>query len=197
MTVLWQSPVVVLAVLAWLTAAPQSLADVARREALRRQSTAKSTASLTNLDLPDEPPPAAVTRPEPPAAAGAAAGGDEPPAGVEKAAPPASTATQEPPAAAPAPDRDEKWWRTRMSEAQATLERDRLLAESVQSRINALQTEVVNVDDPAQQALKRLQLGKTLNELERLRAQITADEKAIDAIRTDARRSGVPPGWIR
>ena len=181
MTALWQTPAVVLAVLAWLAAPPQSLADVARREALRRQVTAKATTSLTNLGLPSEPPPAAVTQPDPPPE-------------QKAAAPPA---TEQAPPTPPGPPREEKWWRARMDAALSTLERDRLLADSVQSRINALQGDVVNIDDPAQQALKRQQLGKSLNELERLKNQIAADEKAIEDIRTEARKNNIPPGWIR
>lgn len=181
MTPLWETPVIVLAVLAWLTAPAQSLADVARREAIRRQITAKSATSLTNLGLPAEPPPAAVTQPE------------APPSPTPTTAP----AAEAPPAAPAGPPREEKWWRARMEAALSTLERDRLLADSVQSRINALQGDVVNIDDPAQQALKRQQLGKSLNELERLRTQIATDQKAIEDIRTEARKNNIPPGWIR
>jgi hypothetical protein len=182
MNALWQTPAIVLAVLSWLSAPPQSLADAARREALRRQMMPKASASLTNAGLPTELPPAAVTQPEVPA----------PPAGAPPATPPAA-----PPAEPAAPPREEKWWRARMDAALTTLERNRLLAESVQSRINSLQADVVNIDDPAQQALKRQQLGQSVNELERLRAQIAADEKAIQDIRTDARKNNIPPGWIR
>jgi hypothetical protein len=76
----WQAPAVVLSLLAWLTSPPSGLADVAQREALRRQATPRSVASLTNLGLPQEPPPVAavtlpVTEAPPPVAAppGAAA----------------------------------------------------------------------------------------------------------------------------
>ena len=181
MTSLFQTPAVVLAVLAWLTAPAGSLADAAKREALRRQLTPKSTASVSNVGQPQDlpGPPSAVTMPAP----------------AEGARP--AEPQKPPPAAEGAPVRDEKWWRGRIAGARAAVERGQLLADSVQSRINSLQTDVVNRDDPAQQMMLRQQLGKALNELERLRTQIADDKKAIDAILDEARRQGVPPGWLR
>ena len=182
MTSLFETPAIVLAVLAWFAAPPGSLADAARREAIRRQLMPQSVASLNNVGQPAEaaPPAAAVTMPP------------------GEARPAATTPAPVPEPAQPAePPKDEKWWRARMDGARNALERNELLAASVQSRINALQTDVVNRDDPAQQAMLRQQLGKALNELERLQKQIEADRKSISDIQAEARRARVPPGWIR
>ncbi len=84
-----------------------------------------------------------------------------------------------------------------MASARASLERNQVLADAVQSRINALQTDVVNIDDPAQQALARQNLGRALGELERLQNQIEEGNKEIVQIQQEARRQRVPPGWIR
>jgi len=192
-TTLWQVPAVVLMVLAWLASPPTSLADAAQREALRRMLTPKSSSALTNLGWPQEPPPAVVTTPpveEPPV--------KEPP---DETVPPPATAgaaaTQAPAPAPASPRRDEKYWRERITEARSALEQDQVLADAMQSRINALQTDVVNRDDPAQQAQLRQQLARALAELERLNKQIEADKKAIATIEEEARRLGVPPGWLR
>ena len=67
----------------------------------------------------------------------------------------------------------------------------------MQSHVNALQTDVVNRDDPAQQAALRQRLTAALAELERLTAQIAADRQAILDIEDEARRLNVPAGWIR
>lgn len=179
MTSFWQAPALVLVVVTWLTTPPASIGDAARREALRRQLTPKSTASLSNFGLPPEPEPAAVVSVPPPAA-------EPPPPGAPAAPSPASE-----------PKRDEKWWRARIAAARAAFERDEVLTDAMQSRINALQTDVVNRDDPAQQALLRQQLGKALGEFERLKNQLDADRKAIADIQAEARRQGVPPGWTR
>ena len=71
------------------------------------------------------------------------------------------------------------------------------MAEAMQSHVNALQNDVVNRDDPAQQALLRQRLATALGELERLKDQIAADRKTILEIQDEARRLGVPAEWIR
>lgn len=177
MSALWQNPAIVMALLAWLAAPPATIGDAARREALRRQATPASVASFTNIGQPEPaPPPSIVTAPE-----GAVA----------------QTPPPEPPPTAPEERHDEKWWRARIAAARSSLERDQVLADGMQSRINALQTDVVFRDDPVQQAELRRQLGKALGELERLKTQIEADQKAIVDIQEEARRKDVPPGWIR
>lgn len=176
MNPVWHAPVVLLVIVVWLTTPPASLGEVARREAIRRAFVGPSVASFSTSQLPPTPSPAAVSGlPEPKPA----------------------LAVPEPRAEAAEPVRDEAWWRNRMAAARATLERNQVLADAVQSRINALQTDVVNIDDPAQQALARQNLGRALGELERLQKQIEADQKQISQIQDEARRQRVPPGWIR
>lgn len=84
-----------------------------------------------------------------------------------------------------------------MTAARAAVERDQTLADAMQSHVNALQNDVVNRDDPAQQAELRRRLAAALAELEKLKAQIVADRQAILDIQDDARRLNVPAGWIR
>jgi len=71
------------------------------------------------------------------------------------------------------------------------------MAEALQSRINALTTDFVNRDDPAQRAKIDLDRRAALAELERVRAEIVARQKAIGDLEEDGRRAGVPPGWLR
>jgi hypothetical protein len=168
----WQSPLMVIAVLSWLAAPPKSISEAAEREALRRQLTPKSRAFLTNAGQPPEIPMGAPVVASPP---------DEPPAGV--------------PAAGPV--KDEKWWRTRVEAANEMLKRDQDAAEALQGRINVLQRDVVNVDDPVRQAALRAELQKTLEELNRARKLVDDDRTAIADIQEEARRQNVPPGWIR
>jgi TolA-binding protein len=174
---LWQTPAVVVALLAWLATPPASIGDAAQREAIRRQATPASVTSITNFGLPEpETPPAVLTSPE---------------QGTTLDAPPPT------PPAAPEEQHDEKWWRARITAARTSLERNQLLADGMQSRINALQTDVVNRDDPFQQLQLRKQLGQALGELERLKQQIETDQKTIADIQEEARRKDIPPGWIR
>ena len=188
MSELWQTPAAVLWLLTWLASPPASLADAALRESLRRQTTPKATATLTNLGREMEPPPPAVVSnlpppPEPPAAEGTGAAG--------------STATQAQSTSAQNAAKDEPWWRARMDKARLAVDKDEVLIEALQSRINALQADVVNIDDPLQQNLARQNLGRTLDELDKMKQQRETDLKAIAAIQDEARRLSVPPGWIR
>ena len=185
MSALWHTPTAILWLLTWLAAPPASLGEAALRENIRRQATAKASASLTNIGREAEPPPAAAVSgiplpAEPPPAAAGAAG---------------QAAGQ--PAAPKEPARDEQWWRTRMNNARAAVDKDNLLMEALQSRINALQADVVNIDDPLQQNKARADLGRALAELDNTKQKRDADLKAIAALQDEARRGNVPPGWIR
>jgi hypothetical protein len=196
MMTLWQTPALVLTLVTWLTSPPTSLAEISQREAMRKSLTAKSAGSYTNENLRPDMFPVRLAEPTaaPPAEGSIA--------GMATAAPTttASGVTMVPASASSAPKNaamDEKAWRARMGDARATLERNQGLVEALQTRVNSLQTDVVMRDDPAQQAALRQTLAKTLSELERLKAQVTADQKAISDIQTEARKANVPPGWVR
>ncbi len=163
----------------------QSLADVARAEEARRKVVPKATKVYTNQDLqpdvrarqsvPAEPEPAEVS-PSPTAEVAPAPAGREPEANLK---------------------RDEKYWRSRITEARERLERSHMFAEALQSRINALTTDFVNRDDYAQQAVIGQDRQKALTELTRVQGEIRDLTKAITDIEEEARRAGVPPGWLR
>jgi len=185
MNSLWQTPAVVLALLSWLSSPADGLGDIAQREAFRRQATQRSSSSLTNLNgAPSEIPPAAVTL-GPAEAVPADAGGKAVEAGK-----PSDPSKDEKP-------KDENWWRTKMADARTALDRDQLSADALQSRINALKNDSVNLDDPIKQARARQDLGRALDELDRVTKQIDADRKSITALQDEARRANVPAGWIR
>jgi hypothetical protein len=179
MTSLWQVPAVVLSLLVAFADGPATLGTLARREALRRQMTPPAKTTLSNLSLPD-PPPAAVTSDVVPPVAAA---GDPPPAAEEgqKAEPP----------------KDEKFWRDRIVKARQALTKDEAAIITAQGKANSLTNQVINIDDPAKQMTLRQQLLTALAEVERLKAQIEADRQAIAAIQVEARKAGIPPGWIR
>lgn len=195
MMTLWQTPAVVLTLVTWLTSPPANLAEISQREALRRSLTPKSAGSYSNENMRPDLFPVRV------AATDVAATSEQ--AATSGAAAPASTPaaaaapTSEAQAQAQSPALDEKAWRARMTQARATLDRDQGLVDAMQSRINSLQNDVINRDDPAQQGALRQTLAKALGELERLKLQVQADQKAILDIQADARRQNVPPGWVR
>jgi hypothetical protein len=170
--------------------AAQSLADVARQEQERRKTIKESAKVLTNKDLAAVPAiePAAPT--PPPAADGAAPA--EP--GKSTGAPDASGGAAKPVAS---PPKDQDYWSSRAKSLRAELARNETFAVALQSRINALTNEYTNKSDPIQQAAVANDRQKATDELNRLTKQIADDKKAIETLQEDARRAGVPPGWLR
>jgi hypothetical protein len=177
----------------------QSLGDVARREQARRETTAKGKVYTNGslADVSDLPAPAARAAAAPGDAAQAA--GSAAPAGGDAAKPQADGA-----AAAPKGDRtkedakkEESHWRDRMAKARETLSRSEAFAEALQSRINALSTDFANRDDPAQRGVIAADREKALAELNRVKKEVKDNQKAIEDLRDEARREGVPAGWVR
>jgi flagellar hook-associated protein FlgK len=77
------------------------------------------------------------------------------------------------------------------------LARNDTFAEAMQTRLNSLQTDFVNRDDPAQRSVIERNRQKVASELNRLKQSITDGKKAIADLEEEARRAGVPPGWLR
>jgi hypothetical protein len=181
------------AVLVAATASAQSLADVARREAARRKTITTPGKVYTNDSLHAEPAAASHAAAKP-ATDGAAP--VQPPSGSDAAAP-----DQKPPDQKPADQKDaqkdEAYWRQRLSAERDGLDRAQTFADALQSRINALSTDFVNRDDPAQRAVIAADRQKAVAELERVKQEIQQHTRAIGDIQEQGRRAGVPAGWLR
>jgi hypothetical protein len=167
----------------------QSLADVAKAEEARRKSVKKPAKTFGNANLKPDPGPGSTTSSTPVDPATGAA----PTPGV----PAVEIALSPDPAAEAPPAQGEKFWTGRMTEARAALARSQVFADALQSRINALNTDFVNRDDPAQRAVIGQNRDKALAELERVKKEITAQTKAIADIQEEARKAGVPAAWVR
>lgn len=163
------------------TAAAQSLAELAKKEAERRKAAGQATKVVTNKDLPaPKTPPAAPPGELPPPTPAPAADqkkAEEPKADEEV--------------------KDEAYWRAKMGSAREEVRRNEMFQEALQSRINALSTDFVNRDDPYQRAKISEDRQKALAELERVKGDIEKANKAIADIEEEARKAGVPPGWLR
>lgn len=171
-------------------AAAQSLADVARAEEARRKALKSPVKVYTNEDLGRggeasvPPPPPVDTSTAKPAAPGAAATAKAPaskPAGQSNAV----------------TGKDEKYWRTRITDARTAVQRSQAFHDALQSQINGLYTEFVNKSDPAQRAVIEQKRLAALAEQERVKADIARQTKAVADIEDEARRASVPPGWLR
>jgi len=100
-------------------------------------------------------------------------------------------------AATDEPKKDEAYWKGRIAKARADLDRNQTFADALQSRINALTTDFAARSDPAQRAQIGNDRNKALAELDRLKKEITANTKAIADIQDEARKAGIPAGWVR
>jgi hypothetical protein len=182
--------------IAGATAQAQSLGEVARQEAARRQAVKGPVKVITNENLKPLPGEQSVTVP---AASKAEPG--QPTAEGEAAVPAAQDA------AAPAADQaatrtvdprtTEEFWRKRMADARAVVERNALLMDALQSRINALLTDFTARDDPAQRAVIATERQRALDELDRMTRDQKAATKAVADVEEEARRAGIPAGWVR
>jgi hypothetical protein len=173
-------------------ATAQSLADLAKQEQARRKAIKTPARVYTDADLKRLPPlgpPAGAAQPPATPATG------EEPKEVAQPAEPQAAAAKAP--GEQEPEKNETWWRNRITEARAKLEQTKLLYGAMQSRINALTNDWAARDDPAQRAVLANDRDRALGELQRLQKDIDAQTKAIADIEEEARQAGVPPGWLR
>ena len=173
----------------------QTLGELAKKEQERRKATPPAAKTYTNDDLKKIPPP------PPPAA-----GGDSTTKAGE-AGKPASATPVDPtkPIQIPAEGgkasgekpKDEAYWRGRITAVREELRRDEVFRDALQVQINGLAADFAGRDDPAQRATIADERQKKLAEMARLSAEIEKAKKAILDIEEEARRAGVPPGWLR
>ena len=155
-----------------------TLAELAQKEQERRKGLKASAAKVySDKDLPKPATPAVAS--------------------TVPSAPTPVPAEQKPAEAKPDEQKDEAWWRARIGQAREAQRRAEAFAEALQSRINALSTDMVNRDDPYQRAKLGDDRQKALAELQRVTNEIEQSKKEIADIEEEARRANVPPGWLR
>jgi hypothetical protein len=167
----------------------QALGDVARKEEARRKDIKAPAKVYTNQDLgaPGPQPDTVSSSSAPPAEAAkdAVKAADDKDKGKEKGKD------------KDAPPKDQAYWSGRRKELQTKLDSDQTLAEAVQSRINVLTADFSARADPVQRAGIERDRQKAIGELDRLRKSVQEGKKALTDLDDDARKAGVPPGWLR
>jgi len=174
---------IVALVLGVSTTSSAQLGEIARQEEARRKTVKSPGKVYTNESLRPEPSPS--------------------PGPVAPSAP-VATAPAEPPAPAGGGVRtaeefqqDEAGWRRRIADAREALQRAQSFQSALESQINGLTTDFINRDDPAQRAVVAANRDKAMAELERVKKEIQDQTKAVSDIQDEARRAGVPAGWVR
>ena len=155
----------------------QSLGAVAKQSEAQRKAAKSSGKVYTNDSLKSAPAP---SQPAPAAATPAA---DQPAASEGK----------------PKPDgaKDEAAWRDRIRAERDGLARAEAFAAALQSQINGLYAEFTACQAPTQCKDVSEKRQKSIAELDRVKREIEAHTKAIADIQEEARRAGVPAGWVR
>jgi hypothetical protein len=159
----------------------QSLGDLAKQEQARRKSVSKSGKVYTNETLKGAGDVGAVVAVPPTPAADT----------------PKTAQTPKPPDETPDPKKQESYWRDRVAKAKEGLDRAKMFKDALQSRINGLSADFTARDDPAQRAAVAADRQKALAEFERVTKEIADFEKQLRDIEDEARKAGVPPGWVR
>ena len=178
------------------TAQAQSLGDLAKKEEERRKSVPDTGKVYTNKDLNAAPPPS--TPPPPTSSATPATDAAKKDAKDEK-----KDAKGDKEKDATAKDgskevaKDKAFWAGRLKTLQDQVDQNQTYAEAIQTRINSLTTDFVSRDDPAQRTVIERDRQKAIAELARLKQAIVDGKKAVASLEDEARRAGVPPGWLR
>lgn len=172
-------------------ASAQSLGELAKKEAERRKAAPPAAKTYTNADLKQVPTASGTAKEGAEAVKGEAKPGETAKTG-DKGEPDKVDATKP-----PEPAKDEAYWRGRITAAREDVRRNEAFKEALQTRVNALSADFANRDDPYQRAKIADDRQKALAEMARLTEDIVKGNKSIAEIEEEARRAGVPPGWIR
>ena len=182
-----------------ITAQAQSLADVARKEEERRKAKPEAAKVYTNKDLNAVPAPSTPagdtkdTKDTKDAKDTKDSKDAKDPKDTKDATDPKATTD----ANGKEPAKDKAYWSGRLKKLQDQLDQNQTLVDAMQTRINALSTDFVNRDDPAQRSVIERDRQRALSELTRLKQAVVDGKKAIADLEEEARRAGVPPGWLR
>ena len=175
--------IVLAGVLVWPAAATAqsqpSLAELARKEAERRKAVKDTKKVITSKDLPE-------SARKPAAPPTTAQGGSASPAGGEQKPAPTSD-----------PGAEEASWRNRITQARQALARNEAFLAALQSQINGLSLEFGAAADAFARAKVAEDRDKALAEMQRVKADVELSKKQIADIEEEARKAGVPPGWLR
>ena len=169
----------------------QTLGEVAKKEAERRKAQPQGGKVYTNKDLPASAQKPATTNPSTDTPAQTPT--NPMAAATEQKAEDAKTAADKP----QGDQKDQAYWKGRMAAAREELRRSEMFAEALQTRVNTLNKDFNSRDNPAQPSAIGADRTEALNELTRVKQDVERGKKQIADIEEEARKAGVPPGWVR
>lgn len=114
--------------------------------------------------------------------------------------PPGAQATPsrgEPAAEASSPQKDEAWWRARMKQLTEVMARTDATLESLSIELAGLERDIAARDDPAQRSQLVRRRAALVDERQERQRERRAQDASLEALLEEARKAGVPPGWLR
>lgn len=161
--------------------AAQSLGEVAARTSKERKGAPAKVYTNDDLDAARSAPEGKGTVSTPGAPA-------------PSATPPSANA----PSPAPTMDPAERWRRDAKQRRDA-ITRAEAKAAALQAKIDALMLDrdPVNVTDPNRLQTLEAVKAKAMQDLETAKTELSEARQALEALEEDARKNGVPPGWLR
>lgn len=171
----------IVAVLSSSVVHAQSLGDIAKKTADEHAD--KAVKVYTNADLKVEPAPFVPAHSDPAPSAGPS---------VPATPPPSSIADYR-----QSSMKDEAYWKGRMRDAQAVLDGDQIHLDAMIGRVNSLSSDFNNSRSVTQRIVLRKEREDAATEATRLKAAVRTDRKALVTLEEEARRVGVPAGWLR
>jgi hypothetical protein len=176
----------VLGLLAGGALSAQSLGSVAKEAEAKRKATKSSGKVYTNEHLKSDPRDASTPAPAPSTAAAA------PPSQTEVNADEKAKQDE-----AGEQVMDEAYWRARIKAEREALARVETFAAALQSQINGLYGEFTACQAPPQCNEISAKRQKSIAELDRVKKEVAQHTKGIVDIQEEARKAGVPAGWVR
>jgi hypothetical protein len=173
-----------------------SLATVAREESERRKTSKEAKKVITAKDLPESAQRPAAPSPSPAASGGAAQATSDGAGAGAAASDHAGGPAQKGDAPAADDAKGEAYWHTRMAGARENLRRTQIIYDALQARLGGL-TADYNQSDLFERNKYLDARQNTAEESDRIKREIDQLKKAISDTEEEARKAGVPPGWLR
>ncbi len=90
-----------------------------------------------------------------------------------------------------------EWWVSRKRKLEEKIASLKKKIQELQQKVNALSTNFLIEQRPIAQQRVKSALEKAKGQLEAAKKELAEAEKALEKLYEDARKAGIPPGWLR
>ncbi len=151
------------------------LVELSKKEKERRRRI-KTTKVITNADLGKAPRPSVITKRAKsflPRVSGGESEGEK------------------------SPKKKREWWISRKRKLEEKIASLKRKIQELQQKVNSLSTNFLIEQRPIAQQKVKSALEKAKGQLEAAKRELAQAKKALDKLYEEARKAGIPPGWLR